>query len=231
MNQKTRSFTSHISKGQMLAALLYLPVHIAVLPIAASVLMLRGVLDDTTGTFLIYAIGAVYMLLALWKFFRRDFDTLCDHKLNFLIEICVCYGLILVGNWLANLLFMQIGLSDSANNEAVIEMMHADFGPVAAMTVFLAPIVEESIFRAAIFGPIRRKNRMLAYIVSMLLFSLYHVWAYALDDPRELLYILEYLPASLLLARCYERTNSIWGSIFLHMLNNGITMWAMSAMM
>ena len=95
-----------------------------------------------------------------------------------------------------------------------------------AATVFLAPIVEEAIFRGALFGLLRHKNRAAAYAVSALAFCLYHVYSQALTDPRELLFILEYLPAGLLLARCYERTDSLWGSILLHALNNGVALWA-----
>ena len=63
--------------------------------------------------------------------------------------------------------------------------------------------------------------------MSMLLFALYHVWAYALESPVYLLYILQYLPISYLLCRCYERTDSIWSSIFLHMLVNAVSIRAL----
>ena len=64
----------------------------------------------------------------------------------------------------------------------------------------------------------------------MLLFALYHVWSYALADPTAWIYLLQYLPAGFLLARVYEKTNSLWASIFLHMTVNGVSMLAVSAM-
>ena len=84
--------------------------------------------------------------------------------------------------------------------------------------------MEEPVFRGAVFGGLRRRSRILAYLVSMLLFSLYHVWAYALIDPVYLLFLLQYLPVSYLLCRCYERCNSIWGSVFLHMFINAVSL-------
>lgn len=84
------------------------------------------------------------------------------------------------------------------------------------------------MFRAGIFGYLRRRNRTAAYIVSTLVFSLYHVWAYAIADPVNWIYIIQYIPVSLLLARCYERTNSIWCSIFFHMIVNAISVQALS---
>ena len=75
---------------------------------------------------------------------------------------------------------------------------------------------------SVLFGTLRHKNRAAAYAVSMLAFSVYHVWGYALDDPGYWIFLLQYLPAGWLLARCYERTNSIWGSVFFHMLTNAL---------
>lgn len=95
---------------------------------------------------------------------------------------------------------------------------------MAAAATFLAPIVEELLFRAGVFGLIRRRNRVLAYAVSMLLFALYHIWGYIAADPVYLIYLLQYLPAAWALCYCYERTNSVWGCIFLHMLVNGVAM-------
>ncbi len=73
-------------------------------------------------------------------------------------------------------------------------------------------------------------RRRLAYLTSMLLFSLYHVWGYAIQDPANWLYLLQYLPASWVLCRCYERCDSIWGSILLHMCINGVSVLTISAL-
>ena len=218
MNRKSLPFTSRLTKGQAIAALVYLPVHVVLLPLAATFLMLRGLLDETQANLLCYMLGVVYMLVFLWKFFRRDFDALWDHPWACVREVLVCYGLMWCCNFIVN------GMGDNPNNEAVFGMAGMTFGPIAAMAVFMAPIVEEAIFRAGLFGILRRRNRTLAYAVSMAMFSLYHVWSYAFLDLKNLIYLLQYIPVSFLLCRCYERTNSIWGSIFLHMLVNGISM-------
>ena len=66
--------------------------------------------------------------------------------------------------------------------------------------------------------------------MATLAFSFYHVWSYALVDPIYWLYFIQYVPVSLLLCRVYERTNSIWGSIFFHMLVNYIAMNALKVL-
>ena len=65
--------TSRLSKGQTIAVLAWLPAHVLLLPILASLLYLRGSLDEAEATFLVYAVGAAYMLLVLLRFFRHDF--------------------------------------------------------------------------------------------------------------------------------------------------------------
>jgi len=86
------------------------------------------------------------------------------------------------------------------------------------------------MFRAGVFGLLRKYNRVAAYAASMILFSVYHIWAYAISDASYWIYVIQYLPVAFLLCRCYERCNSIWGSIGLHMLVNGMSMWALNAL-
>ena len=135
-------------------------------------------------------------------------------------------------NLLLSSLLMLLLPSESTNpnNAAVMEMAGSEYGKTAALAIFLAPMVEEPIFRGAVFSLLREKSRVLAYVVSMLLFSVYHVWGYALREPIYWLYLLQYLPVSWLLCRCYERCDSIWGSIFLHMTINAVSLSALNAL-
>lgn len=110
------------------------------------------------------------------------------------------------------------------NTGAVIEMAQSESGLIFGVSVFMAPIVEELIFRAGVFGVLRKRNRVLAYFVSILMFSFYHIAAFVMSAPINVLYILQYLPISFLLCRSYEKTNCIWTSIFLHMAVNAVSM-------
>lgn len=224
-------FTSTLSKKQALAVLLWLPVHVVALPFLATVPVVMGYLDEIAANVIVYAIGAAYLLLTLRGFFRRDFDALCDRPLRVLLSVVGAYWISRFGEVLIALLLEALSVTDSnGNNDAVVDMAKASLGPTAAMAVCLAPIVEESLFRAGIFGLIRRKSRVLAYAASVLLFALYHVWQSAIYDPRQWIFLLQYLPASLALAWVYERTDSIWSSIFLHMLINLVSILAIAAL-
>ena len=228
-----QEFTSRMSKWELIAALLYLPLHVWLLPRLLTMIPATAELSDLNVNMLVYGIGTGYMLLVLGGFFRREFDPLCDYPVYCVFQIVLSYGMMLAFNMLLGLAMTLILPADQANpnNAAVMELAGEEFGKTAAIAVFLAPLVEEPIFRGGVFGLIRRTNRIAAYAVSMLLFALYHVWGYALQDPFYWVYLLQYLPVSWLLCRCYERCNSIWGSIFLHMMINGISIKVLSSLM
>ena len=221
-------FTSRQSGPQLLLALLWLPVHLLLLPRLLWQFFPQW--DESTLNVAVYAVGAVYMLLTQFSFLRRDFDPLCEHPLRVLLEVLVCYGAMLLFNLAVNgILMLILGRGENPNNAAVVDMAVQTGGPITALAIFLAPLVEEIIFRAGLFGGLRRRNRAAAYVLSIAVFALYHVWSYAwaARDPLMLLYALQYVPISYLLCRCYERTNSVWGSILLHMLVNFISLKAL----
>lgn len=220
-------FTSAQSRWERILALAWLPVHLFLLPMLA-VRLLGGRMNQAELNLLVYGTGTLYMLLTQWHFLRRDFDPLWERPVRVLLEVLLCYGLMLLMNLALNSLLLYLLPEDNPNNSSVMDMALGDYGIVSALAIYFAPIVEELIFRAGIFGLVRQRSRWAAYAVSMLLFALYHVWAYALESPVYLLYILQYLPISYLLCRCYERTDSIWSSIFLHMLVNAVSIRALT---
>ena len=232
-------FTSRMTRGETIAVLVYLPLHVALLPMLLLSLPETAGLSEIQLNVIVYTAGALWMLLFAGRFLRRDFDPLCDHPFYCLLQVVTGYGMVLAFNMLLSALLMMVEPElSNPNNAAWNDMVITDFGKTAASAVFLAPLVEEPIFRGVIFSlfyprseaPASYRSRRLAYLVSMLLFSLYHVWGYALIDPKNWLYLLQYLPASWVLCRCYERCDSIWGSILLHMTINGVSVLTISAL-
>ena len=226
-----RAFTSQMTKRERILALLWLPVHLFLMPKLAMLLMDRGIITESQANLLVYGIGAIYIVITCFGFLRRDFDPLCDDLLGCIAQIALCYcmmmGFNLCASGILSGLEALIGRSSAVsnlNNEAILDLAKTDTQAITAMAVFLAPLTEEVLFRGAVFNGIRKTNRIAAYAVSMVLFSVYHIWGYAVEDPSYWLYTLQYMPAAFLLCRCYERTNSIWCSIFFHMLVNHISM-------
>ena len=214
-------FTSALSPSETVLVLAWLPVHVALLPWLLRLLYERGAIDVLQANILLYGLGFGYMLAAAFRFLRRDFDALIDRPLFVAGQVCSGYIVMLAFNMLAALLIERLtGEAENVNNDSLQELVDVAYGPMKAALVYLGPLTEEMLFRAGLFGTLRRRNRLLAYAVSMLAFSVYHVWTYAAGDPGYWIFLLQYLPAGWLLARCYERTNTIWGSVFFHMLTN-----------
>lgn len=90
----------------------------------------------------------------------------------------------------------------------------------------LAPISEELLFRGLIFCGLYCRSRVWAYVLSVLAFSLAHVFDAMFFQPLGLTFVnlIVYLPAGFVLARTYERSGSIWSAIFLHAALNALSM-------
>ena len=99
------------------------------------------------------------------------------------------------------------------------------------IVIFLAPFVEEVLFRGLVFGNLRRKSAAVGYLVSCLLFALLHVWQFAVvnRDITYFLLMLQYLVPGLVLAWVYDRTGTLWTSIGLHAAANALSAWTLVA--
>ena len=210
--RQTPEFTSHLERREMRAVMVYLILHVGLLPWVINFAVAKGAMNSTEGNFLYYAFGTAFMFATCMGFLRRDFDPLCDRPFYCVLEVITGYFTMVCINFCVSALLLQIlPQVENPNNAAVTELVFEDFGTMKATLMFFTPITEELLFRAGIFGMIRDMlGRKPAYIVSVGLFSLYHVWSYAVINPVNWIYLLQYIPVSFLLARCYERTNSIW---------------------
>ncbi|MBR6095658.1 MAG: CPBP family intramembrane metalloprotease [Oscillospiraceae bacterium] len=207
---------------------IWLPVNTFLLPILAAVYVYANPdqLSDGALNLVTFAVSAVALLLMLHRFWRESFHRMLDRPGR-------CLGAMLLGG-LVNyalslavspvLLLVLDGAVDNPNNAALLEIAQQDLGMIKAASVFLAPLVEETLFRGVVFGSLRPKHRFWAYALSTGLFALLHVWQYILvsADASLLVYALQYIPSGVALACCYERSGSIWPPVFLHMLLNTV---------
>ncbi len=225
MDENT-AFHSQMSRKESLVVLCWLPIHGLLLP-----LLLARLFPGMGGaglSFWVYVIGIAILVPLCIRFLRRDFDILCDQPGQVLLQLLIGYGLLLLGSWavdwLLRLLSEWLRPEGNPNQEALARLAAQDWGKILAVSLFLAPLVEELIFRGGVFGLLRRRSRALAYGGCILLFSVYHVWQYALAEPRNWLFLLQYLPSSYVLCRCYEKTETIWAPLLFHMLNNALAL-------
>lgn len=226
-------FENQMTRTQTILGGIYLLLHVAVLP--ALLNLYAGATPDpvpeTTLNLIYYLIGIAFCLTVMFSYLRRSFDRLADNLrlcvLTIVMALLMDYALSGVAT-LALLLLDSV--MENPNNAAVMDLAGQDSGTVKAIAIFLAPIVEEVLFRGVLFGAIRTRSRLWAYIVSAAAFSLYHIWSYAAasGDMTLLLYALEYLPVSVVLAWAYERSGCIWTNIFFHMGFNALSFYVLT---
>jgi uncharacterized protein len=177
---------------------------------------MQGQRGDVAQSWLLILVQLVYLLPVIivfawrgidWKslgFGRFDWGTLgigCG-------LLVISYGIILVHN----LILMALGF-DTQGDE-ILKLIGLLENPVWFFLVgaVLAPLVEEIFFRGFLFQGFRAR---FGWVSGMLLSSL--IFAVAHLDPASLIptFVLGNL-----LAYLYQRTNSVWPGVFLHVLVN-----------
>ena len=139
-------------------------------------------------------------------------------------------GLGLVGFYGLNELLYRLtatflGGHTNLNDVSISAQMNDAPRTTFLIIVFLAPFVEEVLFRGYVFGMLRDHSRILAYVVSCALFAFLHVWQFAVGSQSlgYLVLMIQYLVPGLVLAWAYDRAGNLWGPILIHMCANALS--------
>ncbi len=173
--------------------------------------------------FLYYAVGFCYLLGFLFHYLRESFADMCGNFLNTVIAVLVGFiAYVFLYNIVRYGLHFFLENLTNPNSAAVNATAKLNPNKMLVIGVLLAPVVEETLFRGVVFGSLRRKNALLGYFVSTVLFAVYHLWSYLIHDfhPSLFLYLLQYLPAGLALGWAYDYSKTLYAPIFLHMMIN-----------
>lgn len=136
--------------------------------------------------------------------------------------LCGAAGIQVLTSLVTVLLFSVFPGYFNANDASVGALVQESPGLMILGTVILAPVGEELMYRAAIFGGLYPRSTFWAYFVSVVLFSIIHILNYLtlLPPLHLLLSFLQYLPASFCLALVYHRSGSIFAPMLVHILIN-----------
>ncbi len=227
--KKLPPFENKMSWGRTLFGLIYLPIHLVVLPLLLpAVFMGLGISDLAQMNVYYYAFSVLVVLIVFLPYLRANFDPLVERFLHCLLTFFMALGIYYIGNVAVNLIVLGFSSQSGNPNNQLVTDLAVNNGAFRAAAIFMGPIVEEVLFRGALFGGVRRKSRVWAYVLSMLMFALCHVWQYVImaADWTVFIYVLQYLPPAFALAWAYERSNSIWVPIGMHMLINAMSLAA-----
>ncbi len=198
--------------------LLLLPLAVSPAVRLAEEALGRRVPEDAVSAIYYYGLFAVTVILfhnLLGRTTRRFLDDPALAVKTAGVGIVAHYGLCELAYRLGGLLLDRTGnLNDSAISAQIGSAPHM----TALIVVFLAPFVEETLFRGLVFGGLKERSRLLAYIVSCALFALLHVWQFAVAnrDAAYFLLMVQYLIPGLVLAWAYDHSGTLWASIGLH---------------
>ena len=112
------------------------------------------------------------------------------------------------------MVMMWEGVSNSTNQE-IIENAHMNPFVLITVTVIMAPIVEELIFRGLLMGRVFNSDSIVGLILSSLLFGLVHM-------PNSIGVWIIYAGMGFTLGTVYRKFQKLEYCIMAHMINNSI---------
>ena len=107
-------------------------------------------------------------------------------------------------------------------NEKGVRDMVRNYPTISFFIVcVMAPIVEELTYRVGLFSLCNRKNRILAYTVTCIVFTLLHIKYTDTDFYSEIMAVPSYLIGAIVLTASYDYFG-LPGSLTTHIVNNTI---------
>lgn len=168
-----------------------------------------------------YAAVLLLLVAAFWDFLKNAFRILRDNTRQNLFA--------LVTGFLGGLAFtVLLSLIPLPVENPVIGDYRDQFllapAYTTAVVMFLRPMAEEIMFRGLLFGSLRKKNRVVAYAVSIGLSALMAVWQFAVPDggPLYLLLALRYIPLAAAATWAYDVGGSVLTPMALRVILNGL---------
>ena len=124
-------------------------------------------------------------------------------------------------------IILGYNLANSENQSIIILLTKEAPLLMLISSAFLAPIVEEIIFRLSLRKVI--DNKYLYIVISGTIFGLMHIFPTELSMAYSLIQSISYVTMGLFLSHTYVSTNNIWIVIGVHALNNLISMLSIIA--
>lgn len=161
----------------------------------------------------------VFVLYYIYqKELKKEFVIFKDNFIKFTEENVKYWLLGLVLMSVSNYLITLLTKSEISNNEEIVRSMISVFPLYSIVSiVFIAPFVEEIVFRKTFKEAI--KNKYLFIILSGIAFGLIHVIS-TYETLIDLLYIIPYGIFGSVFAYMYYKTNTIFSSMSMHFIHN-----------
>ena len=156
-------------------------------------------------------------IVHMWKDFYENRDKYFKIYFKF-------WFLILVLMAFSNGIITLINKSEISNNQEAINDMFERL-PIYTyiLSVFLAPVIEELVFRFCFMKIFN--NKYLYIILSGVIFGLFHIIG-SFESAYDFLFLVPYSIPGLIFAYILYDSKNIFNTIWLHFVHNGISMLA-----
>ena len=226
---KTEFLSVGLTRREKLWGLGYLLFQIFLLPTLLNMagLLLPIALDSTRMNLLYMSVNLLAIVLIFPRYLLGFFPISGKQLLKILVTCAAGFVLYWVLSLsLSHLLGLLQPEFTNQNDQSIIEMAEANYGLMLIGTVILAPITEEVFFRGLLLRGLYDSSPILAWIVSVSVFSSIHLLGYihTLSPVALLISFLQYLPAGLCLAASYRLSGTIICPILLHAAINAVGM-------
>lgn len=232
------SFVGRLNgKQKAIGFIILMPFYFYVAPMLMNILIylyikcFPGSYDTVTLTIALNVGRVLMVFIALFITFKdyilisfKKFKENCGSILKWVFTegIIILYATSILSN-LVVMLFQDGSSTSSANQNLFLTMLNSDVLLMFIQAAILAPLVEELLFRGLLYGSLREHNKVLAYVVSSLVFGFMHIYNGLLaGDMSQLLYLISYGSMGFIFSYAYEKKGNIMAPILLHATNNTI---------
>lgn len=230
MQNKLITNTSPLTMNRMILLILnYVIGYLYVYPKVGSLIFKS--LPNSSPSFLliiqfcIYSFVIVISIIVAYPLLKESYFIWKDNKtLIFKKNISLLLGLYTV-TIASSYVIGLFTKTNTSNNQVGVSSSILQFPLLMAFTTMVfAPVVEEILFRGVFYRCFRpRYGWIIVSLISCIAFGFIHVYdSFIQGSWIDCWYFFVYAGIGFFLCRSYEETNTIFGSIVLHFLNNGI---------
>ena len=193
--------------------------------IIAAVCM-SGIADKGLGSTLTMLFTYLMMLGALLTIAftsrRKTFVKKFTRPLDYLYGLLYAIGIVISGLLIG--IIVSFFYNETNSNQEIVESMIGNYPIFAIILIcFLGPVCEELTYRVGLYSFLRRINKVLAIVVSTIVFAMIHYDFTAANYIAELWSLPSYLACGLILSLAYEHRGPAC-SIAAHMTYNAIAL-------
>ena len=225
---------THMTAGEQLAGLCFFLIYLLVLPFVTEPLFrlaekllktdISQTLQNTLYYYVLFAATVIIFHNFLGVATRRLIDNPRESVRTVLVGMVALYGLNELVFRLTNIL---IGNRTNLNDTTISAQINDAPRVTMLIVILLAPFVEEVLFRGLVFGGLKSRSRVMAYLISCLLFAALHVWQFAVvqQDITYFVLMVQYLVPGLVLAWAYDHSGTVWAPFLIHAAANALSIW------